>query len=107
MPTHISYLFSLVLSSDSSDLKRLLPYANLQNVNFGALFLNYFGSQSEENLKDIIQSIPIDSVINYLNALYIRHRTQMPDGFDSMKVSRFGETVHSFPELIVFYFKGF
>ena len=67
-------------------MKRLIQNCqSLQNVNFGALLLNYFGFQNEDNLKEILQYIPIDSIINYLNAIFIKART-VPDEVDLMKV---------------------
>ncbi len=69
---------------------------SLQNINFGSLFINYFGFQNEENLKEILPHIQIDSIVNYLSALYIKNRSASPEEVDLMKVKSFSFFNYSF-----------
>ena len=57
----------------------------IKHPNFGALLLNYFGLKNHDNLKKILECVSFDSIINYLNAIFIKART-VPDEVDLMKV---------------------
>ena len=51
------------------ELQRYLKLNYIENANFGALLLNYFGLKNDKNLKNILCFVSFDSIINYLNAL--------------------------------------